>query len=285
MITSRRLLLFLWILLTSIFNIHSLKAQLTHIITYNIKYDDKNDTVNNWNDRKEYMVSQLRHYDVSIIGLQEALFHQCAYIDSSLTDFTYVGVGRDDGMQKGEFSPIFYDSTKYEAVQSGTFWLSESPEKQGKSWDAAFPRVCTYALLKDKKQQTRFWVFNTHFDHIGVQARIYSARLITDQIKIFNRENLPVILMGDFNVEPQDTPIQTIKEYLTDALTISSKPLYGPFGTFNGFTQDIVDKRIDYFFTHKIKVMAYVHLDDKLPNNNHISDHLPVLMSVRIGEQ
>lgn len=282
MITSRHLFIFFGILATGIFNNHSLKAQVTHIITYNIKYDDKNDTVNNWNDRKEYMVSQLRHYDVSIFGLQEALFHQCAYIDSSLTDFTYVGVGRDDGLQKGEFSPIFYDSTKYEAVQSGTFWLSESPEKPGKSWDAALPRVCTYALLKDKKKQTLFWIFNTHFDHIGVQARIHSAKLITDQIKIFNRENFPVILMGDFNVEPQDTPIQTITEYLTDALTISSKPLYGPLGTFNGFGKDIVDKRIDYFFTNKVKVFAYVHLDDKLPNNKHISDHLAVLISISI---
>lgn len=282
MITSRQLLLFLWLLLTNIFNIQSLKAQLTHIITYNIKYDDKNDKVNNWNDRKEYMVKQLRHYDVSIFGLQEALLHQCAYIDSSLTDFTYVGAGRDDGLQKGEFSPIFYDSTKYEAIQSGTFWLSESPEKPGKSWDAAFPRVCTYLLLKDKELQSRFWVFNTHFDHIGVQARINSAKLITEQIKIFNRENLPVILMGDFNVEPQDVPIQTITEYLTDALTISNKPLFGPLGTFNGFTQNIVDKRIDYFFTKKVKVHAYVHLDDKLPNSKHISDHLPVLMSVDI---
>jgi endonuclease/exonuclease/phosphatase family metal-dependent hydrolase len=282
MITSRHLLLFILVLLASILNNYTLKAQLTHVITYNIKYDDKNDTVNNWNDRKEYMIRQLRHYDVSIFGLQEALFHQCAYIDSSLIDFTYVGVGRDDGLQKGEFSPIFYDTTKYEAIQSGTFWLSESPEKPGKSWDAALPRICTYAQLKNKKDQTRFWILNTHFDHKGVQARIHSARLITEQIKIFNRENLPVILMGDFNAEPQDTPIKTITEYLTDALTISSKPLYGPLGTFNGFTQDIIDKRIDYFFTHKVKVLSYSHLDDKLPNNKHISDHLAVLISISI---
>ncbi|HMR89042.1 MAG TPA: endonuclease/exonuclease/phosphatase family protein [Saprospiraceae bacterium] len=282
MITLRHLLIFMWLILTNIFNIHHLKAQLTHVITYNIKYDDKNDNVNNWNDRKAYMVKQLRHYDVSIFGLQEALFHQCAYLDSSLTNFTFVGAGRDDGKQKGEFSPIFYDSTQYEALQSGTFWLSETPEKPGKSWDAAFPRVCTYVLLKDKNLQTRFWVFNTHFDHIGVQARINSAKLITDQLKIFNRENLPVILMGDFNIEPQDAPIQTITEYLTDGLTISKKPLFGPFGTFNGFNQDIVDKRIDYFFTHKIKVFSYTHLDDKLPNGKHISDHYPVFMSFEI---
>ncbi len=274
----------LMILIFIIININPLKAQVTNVITYNIKYDDKNDKVNNWNDRKEYMVKQLRHYDVSIFGLQEALFHQCKYIDSSLTNFTYVGTGRDDGLQNGEFTPIFYDTTKYTSIQSGTFWLSETPEKPSKNWDAALPRICTYTLLKSKISNERFWIFNTHFDHIGVIARIQSAKIISNQIQTFNRENLPVILMGDFNVVPKEVPIQELTQNLTDALTISSKPLYGPFGTFNGFTSNTVVDRIDYFFTKKVKVHSYTHLDDKLPNNKHISDHLPVLMSTEFNK-
>jgi len=281
-ICSRNVLVFMTILGSMIYLIPTY-AQVTNVITYNIKYDDKNDKVNNWNDRKAYMVHQLRHYDVSIFGLQEALVHQCQYIDSMMTDFTYVGAGRDDGLQKGEFSPIFYDSTIFESLQSGTFWLSETPEKPGKSWDAAFPRVCTYVFLNDKNLNIRFWVFNTHFDHIGVNARIQSAKLISNQIQTFNRENLPVILMGDFNVEPMDEPIKILTQHLTDASTISAKPLYGPNGTFNGFTSDVVDKRIDYFFTKNMTVLAYSHLDDKLPNGKDISDHFPVLISVDIG--
>lgn len=276
--------LILIILFATIFSNNTVEAQ-THFITYNIKYDDKNDKINNWNDRKGYLVKQLLHYEASIFGLQEAMYHQCQYIDSSLTNFTYVGVGRDDGFQKGEFSPIFYDSTKFEPIQSGTFWLSKTPGNPSKGWDAALPRVCTYALLKEKSQDLRFWVFNTHFDHKGVEARIQSAELIINQIKTFNGENLPVILMGDFNVEPHETAIYKITDYMTDALTISTKPLYGPLGTFNGFTQDIIGRRIDYFFTKNVRVFGYTHLDDRLPNNKHISDHLPVLINVSIGKQ
>ncbi|MGB5555573.1 MAG: endonuclease/exonuclease/phosphatase family protein, partial [Flavobacteriaceae bacterium] len=127
-----------------------LSSQSTKVMTYNIKYDNVSDTVNNWNDRKEAMVDQLKKHDPGIIGMQEVLYGQLEYLDESLPDFEYVGVGRDDGKQKGEFSPILYNSKKFALLRSNTFWLSKTPEKVSVGWDAALERICTYALFEDK---------------------------------------------------------------------------------------------------------------------------------------
>lgn len=246
-------------------------------MTYNIKYDNVNDTVNNWNDRKESLVKLIQHYEASFIGMQEVLHNQLMYVDSSLTDFSYIGVGRDDGKEKGEYSPILYDNKKYKLLRGETFWLSETPDKISVGWDAALERVCTYGLFEDLTTGKRFWVFNTHFDHIGELARAKSAELIISKIKELNTTNLPFLLMGDLNLQPEETPIQFLKNALTDGQIASKHAFYGPTGTFNGFDQSMVlDRRIDYIFTEGFKVESYIHIDDRMENNNYISDHLPV---------
>ena len=261
------------------------QSQDLKVMTYNIKYDNVNDTVNNWNNRKESMLKLIRHYKPLIIGTQEALYRQVTYIDSALLNYSYVGVGRDDGQQKGEYSPIHYDHTKLKVLKSNTFWLSPTPTKVSVGWDAAMERICTYALFEDKKTKKRLWVFNTHFDHIGKVAREKSAELIVDKIKKINTENLPVVLMGDFNLTPDQKPIQYIKTYLKDGLDITQKPYYGPRGTFNGFDHDrTLDHRIDYIFTKGLAVESYIHIDDRMENNKHISDHLPVLANIQNEE-
>ena len=255
-----------------------LSAQEIKVMTYNIKYDKVSDTVNNWNDRKEAMIDLIKNYEASFIGTQEVLHRQLAYIDSSLTDFSYVGVGRDDGKQKGEYSPILFDTTRYKVLKHKTFWLSETPEKISVGWDAALERICTYGLFEETSTGKKLYVFNTHFDHRGHLAREKSAGLIVEKIKQINTENLPIILMGDLNLSPEKEAILHINKYLDDGQEISRKPFYGPTGTSHGFDhQRVLDTRIDYIFTKGFEVESYIHIDDRMENNQHISDHLPVL--------
>lgn len=256
-------------------------GQNLKVMSYNIKYDNVNDTVNNWNDRKVAMTKLLKKYHPEFIGMQEVLYRQLNYLNESLKDYNYIGVGRDDGKQKGEFSPILYNTKNVALLKSNTFWLSKTPDKISIGWDAALERVCTYGLFEDKTSKKKIWVFNTHFDHIGTKARKKSAKLILKKIKQLNVEKFPVILMGDFNLKPEEKPIHLIQHKMDDGQHISKTPIEGPKGTFNGFdSNDPMERRIDYIFTTMLEVESYRHIDERLKTGRHISDHLPVLASL-----
>jgi len=272
-------ILSVFILFTISSNIYS---QPHSIISYNIRYDNNWDIENSWKIRRNKISKILVQYSPSIIGIQEGLLNQVQYIDSSLIDYDYVGVGRDDGKMKGEFCAIYFDTTRYVLLKNSTFWLSETPDTISVGWDAALERICTYGLFKDRITKEEFLVFNTHFDHIGVVAREKSSELILKRINKINHQSLPVILMGDFNSIPNSSPVKEIKTELSDALQISLEKLQGPRGTFNGFNEDLpIEKRIDYIFTNDLKVLSYTHINDRLNNNRHISDHLPVMIKIQ----
>lgn len=256
-------------------------SQTTTLMTYNIRYGNKWDTENRWEDRKIGIIQLLNEYKPAILGIQEGLIHQVQYIDSCLLNYSYIGVGRDDGKIKGEFTAIYYDTIKFKVLENSSFWLSETPNTVSVGWDAALERICTYGLFENRITKKRMWVFNTHFDHMGESARKNSAQLILDKIHQLNRQDYPVILMGDLNLSPEEKPIQLIKKQMDDALEIAQKTFSGPKGTFNGFNDEPIEKRIDYFFTHKFSILSYSHIDDRLSNGNYISDHLPVLVLVK----
>ena len=260
----------------------SIYPQPHTIVSYNIRYDNNWDIENSWEIRRSNIIQMLIKYSPSILGIQEGLLTQVQYIDSSLINYDFVGVGRDDGKEKGEFCAIYFDTTRYVLLKNSTFWLSETPDTISVGWDAALERICTYGLFKDRITKKEFWVFNTHFDHMGSIAREKSSRLILKRIKKINRQSLPVILMGDFNSIPNSPPVKEIITELSDALQISKEKLHGPRGTFNGFNEDLpIEKRIDYIFTKKLKVLSYRHINDRLENNRHISDHLPVMIKIK----
>ena len=272
-------ILSVFILLTITSSIYS---QQHTIISYNIRYDNNWDIENSWEIRRSNIIQMLFKYSPSIIGIQEGLLNQVQYIDSSLINYDYVGVGRDDGKEKGEFCAIYFDTTRYVLLKNSTFWLSETPDTISVGWDAALERICTYGLFKDRITKKEFWIFNTHFDHMGIIAREKSSGLILKRIKKINRQSLPVILMGDFNSIPNSPPVKEIVTELSDALQISTEKLHGPRGTFNGFNEDLpIEKRIDYIFTKNLKVLSYTHVNDRLENNRHISDHLPVMIKIK----
>ena len=260
----------------------SIYSQPHTIISYNIRYDNNWDVENSWKIRRMKISQKLIQYSPSIVGIQEGLLNQVQYIDSSLINYDYVGVGRDDGKEKGEFCAIYFDTTRYVLLKNSTIWLSETPDTISVGWDAALERICTYGLFKDRITRKAFWVFNTHFDHIGIIAREKSSELILKKINKINRQFLPVILMGDFNSIPNSPPVKEIITELSDALQISMEKLHGPRGTFNGFNEDLpIEQRIDYIFTNKLKVLSYTHINDRLDNNRHISDHLPVMIKIQ----
>ena len=210
--------------------------------------------------------------------MQEVLHNQLSYIVEHLPNYVASGVGREDGMEKGEYSPILFDTTKYRLLRGETFWLSTTPNKISVGWDAALERICTYGRFEDLQTKKQFWVFNTHFDHKGSVAREKSVELIISKINDINTDDLPVVLMGDLNLTPDQEPIQFLQYQMTDGQLATETSFYGPSGTFNGFDPNMVlDRRIDYVFVKGFKVNSYIHIDDRMENNKHISDHLPVL--------
>ena len=255
-----------------------IQSQDLTVMSFNIRYDNKNDQENSWDNRKEGVVKLLAKYHPEIIGIQEALFHQLDYIQANLSNYSYIGVGRD-GVKNGEFSAIFYDASKFKVLKESTFWLSKTPNKVSKGWDAALPRICTYGLFENIITNEQVLIFNTHFDHIGNKAKRKSAQLILKKIKKINTELHPVILLGDFNSTPESKPIRVFNKQINDALSLSETTLQGADGTLNGFNpKQIASKRIDYIFSIQLIVSSYSHILDRLENSNYISDHYPVLV-------
>jgi endonuclease/exonuclease/phosphatase family metal-dependent hydrolase len=273
---------FLFITVIAILFASPLQAQMD-VMSYNIRYANENDGENSWSLRKDYITNQIKYYEPDILGVQEAVLEQLEYFKEHLEGYKYVGVGRDDGKLKGEYSAIFYNTLQFEVLQENTFWLSPTPKKVSVGWDAAMERVCTYALFQSKESGKKLWVFNSHFDHIGDKARLESAKLILKKITDLNPENYPVIFMGDFNLEPEKEGIILISKELNDSKE-SSKFSFGPVGTFNGFKFcEPVTRRIDYIFTSKkdIEVLKYAVITDS-KDLKYPSDHFPVMVKLLI---
>ncbi|MEZ7500521.1 endonuclease/exonuclease/phosphatase family protein [Flavobacterium sp. Arc3] len=257
-------------------------AQSLKVMAYNIRLDVASDGDNNWNLRAVFFTSQIQFYAPDIFGIQEALPNQVLDISNALPSYNHIGLGREEN-GLGESSNIFYNKNRLEIKKSSTFWLSDTPEKVSKGWDAAYNRVCTYALFKDVKTKQLFWVFNTHLDHIGEVARNKGLSLIMTRIAQLNTKKYPVIFMGDLNSEPTENRIIALKNTMDDSREITKEKPFGPLGTFNNFKHnEAVNKRIDYIFLSKnsiFKVKKYAVLSDS-KDLKYPSDHLPVYVEI-----
>jgi endonuclease/exonuclease/phosphatase family metal-dependent hydrolase len=264
------------------------QAQTLNVMTFNIRYNNAAGSANAWPFRKDKVASQILFHDVDLLGVQEALHGQLEDLQQRLPSYKYVGVGRTDGEQKGEYSALFFDTARLQLLHSETFWLSQQPTVAGsKGWDAAITRVVTWAQFKDLKTNLKFYAFNTHFDHMGKVARRESANLLLQKIESFAGK-IPVIVTGDFNASPADEPIQLITDcnnlhHLTDSKAISATPHYGPSGTFNGFQQkEVNDEPIDYIFVKNgVKVLKHATLSQSW-NGLFSSDHFPVFAKLQL---
>ena len=264
----------------------SLSAQSLNVMTFNIRLNIASDKEDAWPYRKDNVASQVLFHDVQILGVQEALHDQMVDLSERLKAFKYVGVGRDDGKTAGEYSAIFYDTTRLKLLQTQTFWLSEQPGVPGsKSWDAAITRIVTWAKFTDRKTKKQFFVFNTHFDHIGVKARAESAKIIIQKVKEITGK-LPVIVTGDFNSPPSDDPYKLIidqgnPDRLIDTKSVSVTPHYGPTGTFNAFKgKENSNEPIDHIFIkNKAKVLKHATFSQTW-QGRFSSDHFPVFATI-----
>lgn len=268
----------------------ALHGQSLHVLSFNIRYPNPGDGENYWPNRKEKVASVIRFHQTDIVGVQEAFRVQLDELSALLPGYDWFGHCRTDGSLKpdpdNEFSAILYRAERFEQLDGGTFWLSPTPDLVGsKGWDAALPRVATWLKLRDKPSGEEFFVFNTHFDHQGDQARLESAQLILRKIKNL-AGNRPVILTGDFNCRPGSVPYQVItapNSQLEDAMYRSAIPHHGPDATWtDSFKVPGTGGRIDFIFVSPgIVVHRHAALSESwgglLP-----SDHLPVFAELEL---
>jgi endonuclease/exonuclease/phosphatase family metal-dependent hydrolase len=257
-------------------------------MTFNLRLDVASDGPNAWPHRRDWVASLIRFHAPDALGVQEALADMLTDLDRRLPGFARVGVGRADGRAGGEFSAILYRTDRLELFETGTFWLSPTPEVPGsKGWDAAIERVATWARFRDRRTGCTHVHLNTHFDHIGEQARQESARLIRRRLASLAGD-FPIIVTGDLNADPQSAPYRIFTQDtlagastpLRDAFLASSDGHYGPTSTWNAFKAIEPGRRIDYVLVStRIPVLAHGILPDSW-DGRFPSDHLPVLAAL-----
>lgn len=259
----RNLKIFLLTLLFT-FMATTLYCQNMRVASYNLRYDNPGDSLDNWQYRKNTIAKLIQFHDFDIFGSQEGLHRMLEQLSGKLPNYSYIGVGRDDGKQKGEYSAIFYKTKMFQLLDKGNFWLSENPSKPNVGWDAALPRICSWGKFKEKETGFIFFFFNVHFDHVGTVARKESSKLILSKIMDIAK-NVPTLLTGDFNVDQNSDSFKVLNgsQLLTDAYDLA-KLKYGPKGSFNGFRINTRSKsRIDHIFvTGGFKVLRHGILTD-----------------------
>ena len=232
-------------------------------------------------NRTPLVVENIRKYNPDSFGLQEADEGWMERLPELLTEYDYVGIGRSSNKGGGEASPVFYKKDKYELVDSGTFWLSKTPEKASKGWDAMFKRVCTYAVLKDKETGFTYAHFNAHFDHLGVIARLESVAVVANKISEI-APDIPVVFSGDLNdYEGSDMYARVLESGLKDTKYLA-KSTSGGNVTYHGYS-DLTEKEapIDFIFANSFAsdVESYAVVNEKI-NGIYSSDHHPVVSKI-----
>ena len=305
-------LIFLWTLLGSVSGqATAADAEPLRVMTFNIRYDNPQDGLDIWANRKDKVASMVRLYAADIVGMQEAQRNQIDDLAERLPKYKWFGVGRQDGKDAGEFTPIFYRPDRLELLDQQTFWLSPTPDQAGsRGWDAALPRIATWAkfgsLAGSDNAKTEFYVFNTHFDHLGVVARLESAKLLRAKVAEIAGDH-PAVLIGDFNCLPNSPPYYWLigmeppsaatddvktetppiavpaKDALTDAMLKARHPHHGPTTTWNGFKALVPGRKIDHiFFRGPVTIETHAiladHWDGRFP-----SDHLPVMVEMALS--
>lgn len=247
----------------------------------NVRWDNPSDGEHRWELRRERLRSLLRSWAPDVLGLQEPLRHQLDYLRQALPEYEAVGVGRDDGAAAGEFCPILYRRDRFQPVAAGTFWLAEEPETPGSlAWGARHPRICTWVTLIERDTDTAFSVYNLHLDHESQTARENGIALLLERIRQ-RTVSSPVIVIGDFNAEPDNPAVTRLQE--SDALTLKNALTAVPEGTFHGFTGEASHGPIDYIFhSPEWQVLsAHVLYGDGL--RPFPSDHFPVSAVLLMG--
>ena len=285
--------------------------------SYNIRLSTGDTgTPNDWTKRRDDLVALIRKLDLDAFGLQEVRPEQAKFLDKSFPDYAKYGEHRGADRKSDEASSIYFRTNRFECVKGGTFWLSETPDTPGlKGWGAACPRVCSWALLKDRRTGRQFCFANTHTDHASALARKEGMLLIVRRMQEFAPPGTPIVFTGDHNCRETDEPAQAVSKILKNAIHISETPPEGPWRTFTGWkwrdreypaadaikldpdvrngrrSQPGDDKprvncgpRIDYIYVSPgVKVRRYAtHADPRPGTKLYPSDHFPVTAEIEL---
>ncbi|KAL9598958.1 MAG: hypothetical protein Q9219_004141 [cf. Caloplaca sp. 3 TL-2023] len=272
------------------------------LLTHNVRYATKSpfEGEEDWSVRRPRVVAELRfnaaHCDESFICLQEVLHHQLVDILNGLNreqkgEWNFIGVGRDDGVSAGEYSPIFYRPSIWALEDWGTVWLSETPDRPSRGWDAACNRILTIGVFRHRHSKKKLIAMSTHLDHQGAESRLEAAKIILVQInKRSQQGQWPVFLAGDFNSQQDDNAYLMLtedKSPMEDLYAISdAEKRYGHYYTFTGFGKD-EPTRIDFLFVNRKArpwlVSNYAVLENRFDDKIYSSDHRAVSADVAIS--
>jgi len=263
-------------------------VNILKVMTFNIRYDNPRDSVNAWPNRASFLCRFLKDEEPDLIGMQEVLAHQNEYIDSVLTGYSSIGVGRTDGAKKGEMNPVFFKKERFDLIRTKTFWLSDTPEVAGtKAWGANLPRIVTWVELSEKTSSEHFYFFNTHFAHDSDSARIMSSGLLLNRVDSIAAD-FPFVVTGDLNMlisgkgyEILTGPYESVPLF-TDTYAVTEKRPMGPAYTFNGFSESTSSGRIDYIFVRNGMEVLEHRTFIRKEHGVYISDHWPVMATVSL---
>ncbi|GAP73455.1 endonuclease [Candidatus Symbiothrix dinenymphae] len=259
-----------------------------NVMSFNIRYDEPRDSLNNWQYRKDIAAQTVMLYDADIVGTQEVLNNQLNDLTQRLPEYGAIGVGRADGKTGGEYSAILYKKSRLKEIESGTFWLSETPEVAGsKGWDGACERIATWAILQDVRTKQQIFAINTHLDHVGIVARQKGVALLLERTAQLSRD-LPVIITGDFNATPESDVIQHVLNPANPLLLVHTKDVADEKSdtewTFHGFGKVPLESRpfIDYIFVNpNFKVFKHRVIPEEV-KGVFISDHSIVTAQIEL---
>ena len=277
------LLILPFILASCVQKKQSIESTPINVMSFNIRYDNPGDSLNNWKFRKERVSNAILFYDADILGAQEVLHNQLLDMQQRLPNYNMVGVAREDGETKGEYSALFFKSSRFDLIDSGNFWLSETPDVAGsRGWDGACERIATWAKLKDKLTEKMLFTLNTHFDHEGKVARTESVNLILNKVNEL-ANNLPVVVIGDFNASIDSDIIKGLTDSSNQLSLIETRSVspivYGPEWSFHNFGKIPYEQRslIDYIFVRNgFNVLKHAILAET-EGSQFLSDHTPIL--------
>ena len=257
------------------------------VMSFNIRYGKANDGDNRWNKRQALVSETIRMFDPDLLGLQEALPFQCAFLREQFPELDFVGRGREVDADRGEFCAIMFRRQRFEKLAEGHFWLSETPEQPGsKSWDAALPRMVTWVRLRDRDTQTEFIFANTHYDHIGRQARQFSSGIIRNWLEPFS--DLPFVLTGDFNSAVGSQPYQRLvqgegdERPLADTYRVIYPRADSQEGTSSRWSGNREGARIDWIVHSSDFSTLNAAIDYHNDRGRYPSDHYPVRATIRL---
>lgn len=254
-------------------------GQTYTVMTYNVRYDNPLDSIDPWVGRREAIVGSVLGQKPDVIGFQEVLFEQLRFLDQHLPGYQRFGVGREDGIARGEFSPVYFDTATFALVTGRTLWLSPTPDIPSKGWDAACERIATYVVIRDKRNGDSLHFVNTHWDHVGEKARLNSARLVHELVSQPLARGAHVALLGDFNTTDESAELQALGKLFANC----SPPEQRSRGTFNNFDTEAIEyPRIDHIFHSRgnWEVLRY-SVPHPMVRGRHASDHFPVVVLLR----